>query len=88
VYVLWSASARRYYIGISENPETRLSQHNAGSQASWAARHRPWILVFTEEHPNYRAARKRELDLKAQKGGRGLFAKTGLCPQGPDATGS
>jgi len=30
VYVLWSSSASRFYIGISGGPQTRLKQHNAG----------------------------------------------------------
>jgi predicted GIY-YIG superfamily endonuclease len=75
VYVLWSASARCYYIGISQDPQARLQQHNAGSLRGWTARHRPWELAFVEEHPHYQAARKRELELKAQKGGRGVVWK-------------
>jgi len=77
LYVLWSASARRFYVGISEAPLKRLDQHNSG-RASWTKRYRPWILVLTEEYANYREARERELDLKAQKGGEGFFAKTRL----------
>ncbi|MBI3483955.1 MAG: GIY-YIG nuclease family protein, partial [Acidobacteria bacterium] len=37
MYVLWSASAFRFYIGISENPQQRLSQHNVG-QSFWTSR--------------------------------------------------
>ena len=81
VYVLWSVSGRRFYIGISEDPPRRLEQHNAGKIAGWTKRHRPWELVFTESHPDYGSARRRELELKAQKGGKGLFAKTRLDPR-------
>ena len=77
VYVLWSASAHRFYIGISENPEQRLEQHNQG-MTRWSARHRPWILAHVEQFGDYKAARLRENELKGQKGGRGFFAKTGL----------
>jgi|SRR5258708_2679685 len=80
VYVLWSDSAHRFYIGISEDPVIRLDQHNSG-QHGWTSRLRPWRLVFTEEQPDYTSAKKRENDLKAQKGGKGFFAKTGLDPQ-------
>lgn len=80
VYVLWSASGRRFYIGITEALADRLEQHNSGHCAAWTKRYRPWTLVFSEAHPNYNGARNRELELKAQKGGNGFFVKTGLDP--------
>jgi putative endonuclease len=55
------------YIGLSENPLNRLEQHNSGVYGSGSKRDRPWNLVFTEQHPDYKQARKRELQLKAQK---------------------
>ena len=80
VYVLWSASGRRFYIGISEAPDQRLHQHNSDDRAGWTARHRPWRLVHTERYDSYQEARIREGELKAQKGGAGFYAKTGLDP--------
>ncbi len=80
VYILWSDSAHCFYIGISEDPQNRLEQHNSGTPHGWTARHRPWRLVWTEKHADYTSAKKRENDLKAQKGGKGLFAKTGIDP--------
>ncbi len=77
VYVLWSASGHRFYIGISEDPETRLQQHNNG-RSRWTSRYCPWKLVWQEEHEDYSSARQRELQLKKQKGGRGFFVETGL----------
>jgi putative endonuclease len=81
VYVLWSDSGRRFYIGISDDPLTRLQQHNDGSHRGWTNRYRPWTLVHTESYPTYVVARKRELELKAQKGGIGFYVKTGLNPK-------
>jgi len=80
VYVLWSVSGCRFYTGISEDPPHRLEQHNSSNLSSWTTRYRPWRLVLMEQHPNYASARRRELDLKAQKGGTGFFLKTGLDP--------
>ncbi len=80
VYVLWSDTGQRFYIGISEDPHKRLEQHNAGEAPRWTKRYFPWQLVFTEKRANYREARQRELELKAQKGGQGFFLKTGLNP--------
>ena len=78
VYALWSETGRRFYIGISEEPLHRLEQHNSGTLKGWTTRYRPWTLVWTEGHADYNRARLRELELKAQKGGSGFFAKTGL----------
>jgi putative endonuclease len=80
VYVLWSAGGSRFYIGISEDPSQRLHQHNSGIRAGWTRRHRPWTLVHLEKYDTYTQARARERELKAQKGGAGFFAKTGLDP--------
>jgi putative endonuclease len=79
VYILWSPSALRFYIGISESPKTRFAQHNAGG-SKWTARHLPWNLILVEPYADYSEARKRELRLKAQKGGVGFYALTGLDP--------
>ncbi len=79
VYVLWSMSASRFYIGMSEDAEKRLVQHNTGI-SKWTARYAPWELMLVESYPNYTDARKRELLLKKQKGGVGFYALTGLDP--------
>jgi len=47
------------YIGISENPEKRLKQHNAGMTSSTRSR-RPFIIIFREECKNRLDARKKE----------------------------
>jgi hypothetical protein len=39
VYVLWSETGRRFYIGISQNPEVREEQHN----------YRPWRIAFNPD---------------------------------------
>jgi len=78
-YILWSPSAGRFYIGISEDPATRLAQHNSG-MSKWSSRYTPWKLVLTERFENYADARKREVLLKQQKGGMGFYKQTGLDP--------
>jgi putative endonuclease len=80
VYVLWSVSGARFYIGISDDPEHRLEQHNSGEFRSWTRRHRPWQIVHVEVYATYAEARAREIELKAQKSGTGFFRKTGLDP--------
>ena len=79
VCVLRSECYPRFYIGISEDPQQTLKQHNESGRG-WTARYRPWALVRVEEYPNYRAARQREMELKSQKSGDGFFRLTGLDP--------
>ena len=49
VYVLWSVSSKRTYVGISLQPSIRLLQHNGeqkgGAKATRAGR--PWRLERT-----------------------------------------
>jgi len=77
MYVLWSNSASKFYIGISEAVNARLVQHNTGV-SKWTAKFRPWRPVHIEEFQSYSGARKREILLKKQKGGKGFFKLTGL----------
>ena len=79
LYVLWSNSASKFYIGIAEDVDARLVQHNAGV-SKWTAKFRPWRLVHIEEFQSYSGAREREILLKKQKGGMGFFKLTGLDP--------
>ena len=78
VYVLLNEQARRY-IGLTENLERRLQQHNAGV-SKWTKNRGPWKLVWQSEPMSLSNARKLENQLKRQKGGRGLdhiIQKTG-----------
>jgi putative endonuclease len=80
LYVLWSSDSNRFYIGITESIEQRLHQHNSGQFPGWTKRYQGWTLVHSERYNSYTEARRRELDLKRQKGGEGFYAKTGLDP--------
>ena|SRR5271170_120880 len=80
VHVLWSSSARKFYIGISKDVDTRVAQHNDGV-SKWSSKYGPWRLVHPETHPDFRSARIRENYLKRQRGGRGFYQATGIDPQ-------
>jgi len=54
-----------YYVGVSDDPQRRLQEHNEGKGSDWTAARRPVKLVWTEEHPTLAAARQRENQLKA-----------------------
>jgi len=63
VYILKSSTGRRYYIGVSQNLEKRLIDHNRGKTKSTKP-YRPWVLVYKEEIRDKNEAYKREYFLK------------------------
>ena len=44
LYIIYSEKSDKYYIGHSENPERRLSEHNTDPRLTYTSKHRPWIL--------------------------------------------
>ena len=76
VYVLQNVEAR-FYIGLSEDVDTRVIQHNTGV-SKWTRGRGPWSLVWTSGWLILSDARKLEHLLKRQKGGVGFFRITGL----------
>jgi len=87
VYVLWSPSQRCFYIGISEDPDLRLTQHNAGA-SKWTKGKGPWQMIWRQATASLTAARNLENLLKRQKGGAGFFQLTGLVRENYSRTGS
>ena len=80
VYVLWSICSQKFYTGLSEDPKTRLIQHNTGV-SKWTKRYAgSWELVWESDPMSLSEARKFENLLKRQKGGQGFFRLTGLDP--------
>ncbi len=76
VYILWSDSASRFYIGIKEDIAHRLQQHNRGV-SRWTSKFGTWRLVHSEKYAGYSQARRREIQLKKQKNGVGFYALLG-----------
>jgi putative endonuclease len=76
VYVLQNA-AGRIYIGVSEDVQVWLQQHNAGV-SQWTRGRGPWRLVWTGPALSLGEARKLENLLKRQKGGTGFYQLTGV----------
>ena len=80
VYVLWSQTRRRFYIGVSEDADQRLIDHNAGV-SQWTRGTGPWKKIWQREFASLSEARQFENLLKKQKGGQGFWNLTGLNPQ-------
>ena len=47
IYILYSESSDLYYVGYSNDPHRRLSEHNNKPLHAFTAKHRPWILKAT-----------------------------------------
>ncbi len=66
VYILYSASVDRFYIGYSSDIDRRLEQHNS-NQSEYTKNKGPWQLVYREAYSDKSIAIKRERFLKAQR---------------------
>jgi putative endonuclease len=62
-YILECADGS-YYVGVAEDAQRRLNEHNDGKGAVWTARRRPVELVWSEAHESLSSARTRENQLK------------------------
>jgi putative endonuclease len=67
VYAISSCARNYIYIGISNNPKRRLSQHNLGYNRTTKP-YRPFNLILLEQHPSRLEARSREKYLKSGVG--------------------
>lgn len=71
VYILLSQKDHKFYIGLTNNLERRMSQHSNGKVISTKAR-RPLDLIFYEAYLNEKDAVRREDYFKTNKGKRTL----------------
>ena len=67
VYALKSSKDENLYIGMSENPERRLLDHNSGMAKSTKHR-RPFEIIYKEKCADRISARKKEKYLKSGVG--------------------
>ena len=66
VYILYSSSKDRYYIGQTNNIEDRIKRHNSGR--SKATKYgMPWKLVYTKGFETRSEAMLYEMKLKSEK---------------------
>ncbi len=68
VYVLYSKSFDKIYIGYTSNLDQRLLSHNKLGTKGWTIRFRPWELLYKEEFHEKTEAMKREKELKSFQG--------------------
>jgi len=69
IYILKSLKDGNSYVGMSENPERRLLDHNSGMTKSTRQR-RPFEIIYKEECGDRMVAREREKYMKSSAGRR------------------
>jgi len=68
IYILFSKSANKYYVGHSNNVDRRLFEHNNPIFKTFTSKFIPWELVFAFEIGENRAiAMKAEKIIKNKK---------------------
>jgi putative endonuclease len=67
VYILFSSKTNKFYIGSTDNLESRLKHHNAGSTPSTRPGAPFWEIKYYETHPDRSVALKKELEIKKKK---------------------
>ena len=68
VYVLYSETFDKIYIGYTSNLEQRFLSHNELGKKGWTIKFRPWKILYTEEYETKSEALKREKELKSSRG--------------------
>ncbi|MFQ5822136.1 MAG: GIY-YIG nuclease family protein [Candidatus Heimdallarchaeota archaeon] len=81
LYILYSKSHDRYYVGQTDNLEKRLERHNSGMVSSTKS-FVTWKLVYSENYATRSEAVKREREIKRKKS-RGYIERL-LNRQSPD----
>jgi putative endonuclease len=75
VYVLYSKSHEKIYIGFTSDLEQRLLSHNELGKKGWTINFRPWIKIHTEAFNSKPEAMKREKQLKSARGRKWIWEK-------------
>jgi putative endonuclease len=68
VYILYSPSYNKIYVGCTSDLEERLLSHNELGKKGWTIKFRPWELIYEESYPTKTEALSREKNLKGGKG--------------------
>ena len=68
VYVLYSETHNKIYIGFTADLAERFKSHNELGTKGWTVKFRPWKIVHTELFETKQAAMAREKQLKSSQG--------------------
>jgi len=65
VYILYSESADKFYVGSSSNPQGRLLAHNHPLNKGWTKRYQPWEIAFSKVFETKAEAEANEKKIKS-----------------------
>jgi len=71
LYVLSSINYQKSYIGVTDNIDRRIAEHNSGKMA-FTRRYIPWEIIHTENFGTLKEARRKESFYKSSLGRRHL----------------
>jgi putative endonuclease len=63
VYILYSSSLEKFYVGSTDNVDKRIAQHNA-AKGNFTSKGIPWILIMKFECESRSEAVLLELKIK------------------------
>ncbi len=66
VYIIYSDARDKYYVGQTDNIESRLQSHNSG-KSPYTSIANDWELVYSESFESRTESRKRENEIKRKK---------------------
>ena len=66
MYILYSGRLNKYYVGACKDIKRRLYEHNIG-HSKFTSLGIPWILVYSENFEDLKAAKEREMQIKKKK---------------------
>ncbi|NCT95339.1 MAG: GIY-YIG nuclease family protein [Chitinophagaceae bacterium] len=75
VYILYSVSYNKIYVGYTSNLAERLRSHNELGKKGWTIKFRPWQLIHTESFVTKQEALYREKALKSGQGREWIWEK-------------
>jgi len=70
LYLIQNDSTLEKYIGVTENLEKRLTEHNNKGKKFTTRKKGLWILIYAEAYRSKQDALKRERKLKKHAGGK------------------
>ena len=68
VYVLKSLSAKKHYVGFTQNLISRFQSHNILRKKGFPSRYRPWFVIWVEFYTAKTEAMEREKFFKSGQG--------------------
>ena len=77
LYILYSPTVRKFYIGITSDIEQRIRYHNSG-RSPYTRSKGPWHLVYAEAHETRNRALQREREVKDWKSSRRITREFGI----------